>query len=274
MNDDLLATTAEADRLYAPHLRLSAQDPYHRVLADFSERCKAINGCRILEIGSREVSGVSRRHLFPDASEYIGFDIHDGPGVDVAGDAHELSSYFGQNRFDAVFSCSVFEHLAFPWKVVMETNRVLRPGGLCYVSTHPTWPPHELPWDFWRFPIAGLKLLFSEPLGFRVLTSAEGIPAKLHSLSQDPPTRGVSGFEMPMGVALIAEKTGDYDDSRIKWDIPLSFVTDTIYPNRTGGRSGSLTGQASNKLPTSLGFGTSLANRIKSFIRHAGPAKP
>jgi SAM-dependent methyltransferase len=134
-----------------------------------------------------------------------------------------------------VFSCSVFEHLAFPWKVVMETNRVLKTGGHCYVSTHPTWPPHELPWDFWRFPAAGLRLLFSEPLGFRVLEAREGVPARLHSLSPDAPTRGVSGFDMAMGVALVAEKTHDYDAQRLRWDVPLESVLDSVYPDRTGG---------------------------------------
>lgn len=240
MDNSLEGAVAAADGLYSAHLRDPALDPYHRVLTDFAARCALMRPCRILEIGSREVSGVSRRPSFAGASEYIGLDIHSGPGVDIAGDAHELARIFPANRFDAIFSCSVFEHLAFPWKVVMEMNQVLEIGGLCYVSTHPTWPPHELPWDFWRFPPAGLKLLFSEPLGFRVLSIAEGMPSKLHSLSSDPPTRGVSGFEMSMGVALIAEKTHDFDKNKIRWDIPLSSIVDDIYPNRTGGASGAL----------------------------------
>ncbi len=236
----LSETVEEVDRLYARHLRSGAGDPYHHILSDFSKRCAAIPGCRVLEIGSREVSGTSRRASFPNVAKYVGFDLHAGPGVDIAGDAHELTRHFEAGSFDAVFSCSVFEHLAFPWKVAMETNSILRTGGLCYVGTHPTWPPHELPWDFWRFPMAGLKLLFSEPLGFRIVTAAEGIPSRLHSLSVDAPTRGVSSYELPMGVALIAEKVADYDRERIRWDIPLSAILDTVYPNRTGGESSEL----------------------------------
>jgi SAM-dependent methyltransferase len=236
MNHPTLESTASAvDELYAALAQEGGKDPYHAVLPDYIARCKIMGSPRVLEIGAREVSGVSRRGLFAFAKPYVGFDIHAGPGVDVAGDAHELGHYFEPASFDGVFSISVFEHLAFPWKVAMEINQVLRLGGLCYVSTHPTWPPHELPWDFWRFPIAGLKLLFSEPFGFRVLHATEGIPAKLHSLSKDPPTRGVSGFEMSMGVALIAEKTGEYDREQLRWDVPLSSVLDSIYPNRTGG---------------------------------------
>jgi hypothetical protein len=34
---------------------------------------------------------------------------------------------------------------------------------------------------------------------------------------------------------LIAEKTGEYDREQLRWDVPLSSVLDSIYPNRTGG---------------------------------------
>jgi len=49
---------------------------------------------RILEVGSREVTGRSiAREKFSNA-QYIGFDIDPGANVDVVGDAHKLASYF------------------------------------------------------------------------------------------------------------------------------------------------------------------------------------
>jgi hypothetical protein len=36
-----------------------------------------------------------------------------------------------------------------------------------------------------------------------------------------------------MGVALIAEKVGDYDRERLRWDLPLTSVLDSVYPDRT-----------------------------------------
>jgi hypothetical protein len=27
-----------------------------------------------------------------------------------------------------------------------------------YIATHPSWPPHERPWDFWRFSEEGLQV--------------------------------------------------------------------------------------------------------------------
>ena len=85
-------------------------------------------GIRILEIGSRVVTGANLRHLF-DEAEYIGFDFHDGKNVDVVGDAHKLSSYFSdEEKFDLIFSSAVFEHLHMPWIVAEEIDKVLKVG--------------------------------------------------------------------------------------------------------------------------------------------------
>ena len=61
-------------------------------------------GMKILEIGSRAVTGFIPRKFFPLAN-YVGFDIIAGENVDVIGDAHKLSSYFDSSeKFDLVFS--------------------------------------------------------------------------------------------------------------------------------------------------------------------------
>jgi hypothetical protein len=81
-------------------------------------------GLRILEIGSREVIGPSSvRHLF-GGSEYVGFDYYPGSNVDVAGDVHQLSSYFSPDeKFDLIFSLACFEHFAMPWIVAPKSPR-------------------------------------------------------------------------------------------------------------------------------------------------------
>ena len=63
-------------------------------------------GMKILEIGSREVTGKSiAKESFADAI-YIGFDYYPGDNVDVVGDAHKLSSYFHceneEDKFDTI----------------------------------------------------------------------------------------------------------------------------------------------------------------------------
>jgi hypothetical protein len=112
-------------------------------------------GMRILEVGSREVTGPSAgRQMFTKA-EYIGFDYYPGKNVDVVGDAHRLSSYFQPGeKFDIIYSSACFEHFAMPWVVAVEiasfsrsaesysSRRILpsrRMSGLGTSFTSPTW---------------------------------------------------------------------------------------------------------------------------------------
>lgn len=95
--------------------------------------------------------------------------------------------------------------------------------GVCvFVSTHPTRPAHELPWDFWRFPVAGLAHLFIRDTGFELIAATEGLPAKISSLVDNPPTRGVLDCRVNQGVALIVRKTHDDDQARLRWDIDIT----------------------------------------------------
>ena len=89
---------------------------------------------KILEIGSRNVTGTNLRKYFNKA-EYIGFDFHEGENVDVVGDAHYLSRYFENKKFDLIFSSSVFEHLMMPWIVAEEISKILKLGGNVFIET-------------------------------------------------------------------------------------------------------------------------------------------
>src|SRR5688572_3474953 len=51
-------------------------------------------GMKILEVGSREVTGPSNARKEFSKAKYVGFDFYPGKNVDVVGDAHKLSSYF------------------------------------------------------------------------------------------------------------------------------------------------------------------------------------
>ena len=96
------------------------------------------NHLNVLEIGSRIVSpgSASKRPLFPDSKSYTGFDYYPDSNTDVVGDAHKLSQYFRNQKFDAIFSISVFEHLAMPWLVAREISKIIEVGGIIYHSSH------------------------------------------------------------------------------------------------------------------------------------------
>ncbi len=145
-------------------------------------------GTRILEIGSREVTGQSNaRNGFGDA-EYIGFDYYPGNNVDVVGDVHKLSSCFeDQEKFDIVYSSACFEHFAMPWMVAIEISKVLRVGGLLFIETHFSYTSHERPWHFFQFSDKALSVLFSQALGFEVIETGMSNPivGRFSSLADD-----------------------------------------------------------------------------------------
>lgn len=189
-----------------------------------------IDSPRVLEIGSRNVTGVTSRHRFPLASEYVGFDVHPGEGVDVVGDVHELSKHVPNNHFDIVFSVSVFEHLLFPWKAAMEINRVLRPGGYILTHTHTVWPEHEMPWDFWRFPHQSFMTFMNFATGFEIVLCGEGRPMRAFPLVDDVPMRKMYKYDLNGAVMCLARKTGPVRDDLVRWDITAEDLVDTVYP--------------------------------------------
>jgi SAM-dependent methyltransferase len=214
--------------LKRPLHRGATPDPSHAVFERFVERVNALQRPRVLEIGARARSGNVHSHHFPDA-DYVGFDVVPGPNVQVVGDAHELSAHFPAGSFDAVFAVSVFEHLAMPWKVVLELNRVLRPGGLACVFTHPTYPPHDRPWDFWRYAPEAFDVLFAPPTGFELVDCAEGLPCAIVPLASAPALVGLWREPAFLAVAALARKIGA-PDARLRWDVPLAAVLSTRYP--------------------------------------------
>ena len=145
-------------------------------------------GMRILEIGSREVTGNSNARKKFSKAEYIGFDYYPGNNVDVVGDAHQLSSYFNQlEKFDIIYSSACFEHFAMPWVVSTEIAKLLKVGGIVFIETHFSFSSHERPWHFFQFSDMALKVLFSEALGFECIEAGMSNPmiGRFSSLADD-----------------------------------------------------------------------------------------
>jgi len=145
-------------------------------------------GMKILEIGSREVTGKSEaRKRFSNAT-YIGFDIYPGDNVDIVGDAHKLSTYFAPGeKFDIIYSGAVFEHLAMPWIVAEEIAKLLKVGGYVFVETHFSHSSHERPWHFFQFSDMAMKVLFSPAMGFECIEAGMSNPiiGRFSSLADD-----------------------------------------------------------------------------------------
>jgi SAM-dependent methyltransferase len=155
-----------------PFSNLSSHRNHLQTLAGMGN----VDGKRILEIGSREVTGHSvAREIFAKA-QYIGFDYYPGANVDVVGDAHKLSDYFENESFDIIYSRACFEHFAMPWIVAEEMIKTLKPGGILFVETHFSYSSHERPWHFFQFSDMGLRVLFPEAFGIECLEAGVSNP--------------------------------------------------------------------------------------------------
>jgi SAM-dependent methyltransferase len=148
----------------------------HRNYLQYLTNCGNREGIRILEIGSREVTGKSDARTRFSKAEYVGFDFYPGSNVDVVGDAHKLSQYFANQQFDIIYSIAVFEHFAMPWVVATEIAKLLKPGGIVFVETHLSHGSHERPWHFFQFSDMALRVLFSPALGFECIEAGASNP--------------------------------------------------------------------------------------------------
>lgn len=180
----------------------------------------------LLDLGGRRRSG---RGYTDDLTmcDITVFDILADPGVDVVGDAHELSSHFPAGHFDLIMCNSVFEHLLMPWKVALELGRVLRVGGLCYINTHQTIGLHDMPWDFWRFSDTAWNGLFNHRTGFEIVDARMSFFNHVVTASWSP---GYAGSEASGGFeasSVLVRKTGSSD---LSWNVSLTETISTAYP--------------------------------------------
>ena len=190
------------------------------------------HGMKILEIGSREVTGKSdARERFSNAT-YVGFDYYPGANVDVVGDAHKLSSYFAEGeKFDIIYSHAVFEHFAMPWIVAKEISKLLKVGGYVFIETHFSYGSHERPWIFFQFSDMALRVLFSQTMGFKCLEAGLSNPivGRFSSYADEYlRNRPVAGLYCHS--EYLGQKTHDVEDFDFsKIDI-TDLVNGTHYP--------------------------------------------
>jgi Methyltransferase domain len=228
-------TVARFDSCYLnPEVPLSGKIAHSKMwqtLADVGNH----SGMRVLEIGSREVTGVSTAKELFSLAEYVGFDYYAGPNVDVVGDAHQLSNYFDK-PFDLIFTSAVFEHLAMPWVVATEIAGLLKVGGYVFVETHFSFMAHERPWHFFQFSDMALRSLFSPALGFECVEAGMSNPivARFSALADEDlryhPISGLYCHSEFLGRKF--QEVSDFDWNTVRLD---QVVGDTKYPLRSEG---------------------------------------
>jgi hypothetical protein len=188
-------------------------DTYHtKHLIEFGNQ----KGKRVLEVGSREVTGKSAARKNFDKATYVGFDFYAGDNVDVVGDAHKLSTYF-EEKFDVIYSSAVFEHLAMPWIASFEIAKC----------------SHERPWHFFQFSDMALKVLFPPELGIECIEAgvSNSIVGRFSSRVEDVElaNQNVTGLYCHSTFLgrKIQETSSDFDWKNLNLQ---DVVGDTLYP--------------------------------------------
>jgi len=102
----------------------------------------------------------------PLVGRYIGVDLPENPSADLHLNRSGRAP-LDDASVDIVLSSQVLEHVASPRAYLDEAHRLLKPGGLLFLSTHGYWMYHPDPTDFWRWTREGLRKEI-ERAGFRI----------------------------------------------------------------------------------------------------------
>jgi SAM-dependent methyltransferase len=115
------------------------------------------HGC-ILDVGAG-AKAQARKDLLKKAN-YVSVDIEQDNGISVMSDIHFLP--FRESSFDAVICTQVLEHVKDPIRSCEELYRVIKSGGLVFVTLPFVWREHGCPFDFWRFTSYGCYRLLQD----------------------------------------------------------------------------------------------------------------
>lgn len=154
-----------------------------------------IRGKSVIEVGSLDINGSLRPVVQSFApSRYIGVDIQAGRGVDQICRVEDLIATFGRDSFDLVICTELLEHVT-DWSVVIHNlKEIVKPGGTLLITTRSLgFGYHGYPYDFWRYEISDMKVIFSD--------------FDITSLQSDP---------VEPGVFMAAKKPADFIENNVK----------------------------------------------------------
>lgn len=97
--------------------------------------------------------------------DFASSDYHQSHKLDLTWDGKIIP--LDAASIDTVFMTEVLEHVHKPGEMLREVRRVLKPGGIVFLTVPFTWPMHELPYDYHRFTPIALRA-YLEEAGFDV----------------------------------------------------------------------------------------------------------
>lgn len=100
----------------------------------------------------------------PDVESYTGLDLPVSHGVGVRPDLEwdGTTIPLDDESFDCIILTEVLEHCPEPGNVLKEASRVLRPGGMLFLTVPFFWPFHDTPYDEFRYTPYSMRRLLVE----------------------------------------------------------------------------------------------------------------
>ncbi len=114
-----------------------------------------------------------------------------------------------------------------PWMVALEMNKVMNVGGVAFIQSHPSWPLHEEPWDFWRFSKDAWAGLFNAHTGFRMLNSGYAMGARMAAdFAAGGATQDLGRSRTYLLSACLVEKIGE---PKVAWEAEAGEIYNLAY---------------------------------------------
>jgi SAM-dependent methyltransferase len=150
------------ERIVSPqdveHLRIireNVRNFLHRVGKQYGQ-----GPAKLLDIAPQVHEGA--RPFFSASVTIETFDLDPSAGATWAGDICKRNAFLPDGSFDLIVCTEVLEHVLQPFAAVAELGRLLKGGGLLFVTVPFNLRIHGPLPDCWRFTEHGLRALFTE----------------------------------------------------------------------------------------------------------------
>jgi 2-polyprenyl-3-methyl-5-hydroxy-6-metoxy-1,4-benzoquinol methylase len=113
----------------------------------------------MLDVGSMDVNGCFKPVFTDPNIKYLGLDFDPGLNVDIVPKDPYAWKELEDESFDVIISGQVLERIEFPWLIVDQIARKLKPQGWVFLIAPSRGPEHRIPFDCYRFYPDGLRAL-------------------------------------------------------------------------------------------------------------------
>jgi SAM-dependent methyltransferase len=162
-------------------------------------RLKQRGGGVVLDVGAKHAPYVEDIA----ATRYMTLDIDAACHPDICCDLHNVE--WPSAYFDTIIATEVLEHLYDPQQAIREMHRLLKPGGICLLSTRFIYEYHADPNDYFRFTQDSLAHLFRDFSQVEIYSHGNRFQAIWQLFSGSKRTLGLLSWLNPL-VARIRQK--------------------------------------------------------------------